>query len=1073
MSLAHSGRGFDLTKADADLAVSIKKATSMEETAPKRKHVRSCIVYTWDHRSSAAFWASLKIQPVLADEVQTFKALIMVHRVLQEGHPSALREAQGQISWIETCARSTHGEGSKGYGPLIREYVDFLLSKLRFHKNHPEFNGTFEYEEYVSLKTIDDPNEGYETISDLMNLQDQINSFQRLIFSHFRHGSSNECRISSLVALVHESYGIYKFVTSMLRAMHATTNSDEALEPLRIRYEAQHHRLVKFYDECANLRYLTSLISIPKLPLDPPDLFKDDDDEAAPSLPRRPNLDTLDDSSLASPGPELVESASASSTDLYAQQLAAQQRQYEEEQHRLAAQREAEMYQQQQLAVQQQREFEDQQRLAAEQQHLAQEQLLRDQLQRQAQGRVAELERDILALRGQYDQDQLMLERYDGRVKALENEIQQLTSNTSKQLASKDDQIKSLQEQLAAWKSKYDALAKLYSQLRSEHIDLMAKYKAIQAKAASAQEAIDKKEKLEKELKAKNIDLADLIRERDRAKLELDRVRGGQNDEVGKLRRKLDDAEQRLDASERQKGTELSSILARHNHEIEELEQQLHAKQRALDDISERVKGFDGEAERLLREKEEELEVYKTGLDEALLRLNDMSINQKDADAAIDGQIDGILIGHVGKLNSIIDAVLQSSAQRVADAIYELDSPMQAGNQNSSPNYLLSMVEKGSASATDFATAFNNFIADGPNGDHAEIIKTSAIFSGAMADILINSKGLTRLASDEKRADTIINVARESALAAEKFFTSLFSERLEPLSTDQRTDRVISNNLDVQRQLQRLSKLAETFAPTKNRGLTSSGLFANGGDIGEIVDREMNNAAEAIAKAVARLNQLMQKPKNPGLSSFDLKIHDAILAAAIAVTNAVAALIKSATESQQEIVAQGRGSSTRTAFYKKHNRWTEGLISAAKAVATSTNVLIETADGVIGGNNSLEQLIVASNDVAASTAQLVAASRVKASFMSKTQDKLEGASKAVNSACRALVSQVQAILQQRGLSDADEFGENVDYSKLSAHEFKRREMEQQVEILKLENELAGARKMLGEIRKVSYRQDIE
>ncbi|KAJ8102852.1 ANTH domain-containing protein [Lipomyces tetrasporus] len=1070
MSLAHSGRGYDLTRADADLAVSIKKATSMEETAPKRKHVRSCIVYTWDHRSSAAFWASLKIQPVLADEVQTFKALIMVHRVLQEGHPSVLREAQAQISWIETCARSTHGEGSKGYGPLIREYVDFLLSKLRFHKTHPEFNGTFEYEEYVSLKTIDDPNEGYETISDLMNLQDQINSFQRLIFSHFRHGSSNECRISSLVALVHESYGIYKFVTSMLRAMHATTNSDDALEPLRIRYEAQHHRLVKFYDECANLRYLTSLISIPKLPLDPPDLFKDDDDDAAPSLPRRPNLDMMDESSLASPGPELAESASASSTDLYAQQLAAQQKQYEEEQRRLAAQREAEMYHQQQLALQQQRDFEEHQRLAAEQQRLAQEQLMRDQLQRQAQGRVAELERDILALRGQYDQDQLMLERYDGRVKALESEIQQLTSTTSQQLASKDDQIKSLQEQLAAWKSKYDALAKLYSQLRSEHIDLMAKYKAVQAKAASAQEAIDKKEKLEKELKAKNLDLADLIRERDRAKLELDRVRGGQNDEVGKLRRELDDAQQRLDTSAREKGAELSTILARHNREIGELEQQLHAKQRALDDLSDRVKGFDGEAERLLREREEELEVYKTGLDEALLRLNDMSLNQKDADSAIDGQIDGILIGHVGKLKSIIDAVLQSSAQRVADAVYELDSPMQAGNQNSSPNYLLSMVEKGSATATDFATAFNNFIADGPNGDHAEIIKTSAIFSGAMADILINAKGLTRLASDEKRGDMITNVARESALSAEKFFTSLFSEKLEPLSTDQRTDRVISNNLDVQRQLQRLSKLAETFAPPK-RGLASSGLFANGGDIGEIVDREMNNAADAIAKAAARLNQLMQKPKNPGLSSFDLKIHDAILASAIAVTNAVAALIKAATESQQEIVAQGRGSSTRTAFYKKHNRWTEGLISAAKAVATSTNVLIETADGVISGNNSLEQLIVASNDVAASTAQLVAASRVKASFMSKTQDRLEGASKAVNSACRSLVSQVQAILQQRGLGD--EFGEPVDYSKLSAHEFKRREMEQQVEILKLENELAGARKTLGEIRKVSYRQDIE
>jgi hypothetical protein len=28
----------------------------------------------------------------------------------------------------------------------------------------PEFNGLFEYEEYISLKGIDDPNEGYDCI---------------------------------------------------------------------------------------------------------------------------------------------------------------------------------------------------------------------------------------------------------------------------------------------------------------------------------------------------------------------------------------------------------------------------------------------------------------------------------------------------------------------------------------------------------------------------------------------------------------------------------------------------------------------------------------------------------------------------------------------------------------------------------------------------------------------------------------------------------------------------------------------------------------------------------------------
>lgn len=28
-----------------------------------------------------------------------------------------------------------------GYGPLLREYVYFLLAKLAFHRQHPEFNG--------------------------------------------------------------------------------------------------------------------------------------------------------------------------------------------------------------------------------------------------------------------------------------------------------------------------------------------------------------------------------------------------------------------------------------------------------------------------------------------------------------------------------------------------------------------------------------------------------------------------------------------------------------------------------------------------------------------------------------------------------------------------------------------------------------------------------------------------------------------------------------------------------------------------------------------------------------------
>ena len=103
------------------------------------------------------------------------------------------------------------------------------------------------------------------------------------------------------------------------------------------------------------------------------------------------------------------------------------------------------------------------------------------------------------------------------RVKALEGELNSVSANINTQMLSKDELIKQLQDQVMLWRNKYEALAKLYSQLRHEHLELLQKFKGVQLKAASAQEAIDRREKLERELKTKNLELADMIRERDRA----------------------------------------------------------------------------------------------------------------------------------------------------------------------------------------------------------------------------------------------------------------------------------------------------------------------------------------------------------------------------------------------------------------------------------------------------------------------------------------------------------------------------------------------------------------------------
>lgn len=323
-----------------------------------------------------------------------------------------------------------------------------------------------------------------------------------------------------------------------------------------------------------------------------------------------------------------------------------QQEEFDAEQRRLQEQWNQQQYQQQMAQQQLERDYEEQRRQQAEQQRLAQEQLMQQQLHAQTQGRMAELERENLNARAQYEQDQLMLQQYDRRMKDLETQLNQLNNNFGQQTASKDDQIRALQEQVNTWRSKYEALAKLYSQLRSEHLDLLQKFKSVQHKAASAQEAIDKREKLEREIKTKNLELADMIRERDRALHEKDRVTGGNREEVEKLKRELRLAAERADNAERAKGSELSSMLAKYNREMADLEEALRvcvfitlpgqrliglqAKSRALDDVHSKFGERDGDLERSLREKEEELEIYKSGMDQTLLELNELRMVRLD-----------------------------------------------------------------------------------------------------------------------------------------------------------------------------------------------------------------------------------------------------------------------------------------------------------------------------------------------------------------------------------------------------------------------------------------------------------
>ena len=962
-----------MSRIDSDLQKALKKACSVEETAPKRKHVRACIVYTWDHQSSKAVFTTLKTLPLANDEVQLFKMLIVLHKIIQEGHPSALAEAIRDRDWIRSLGR-VHSGGSS-YSKLIREYVQYLVLELDFHAHHRGFNnGTFEYEEYVSLVSVSDPDEGYETILDLMSLQDSLDEFSQIIFASIQSERRNtECKISALIPLIAESYGIYKFITSMLRAMHRQLNDaegDAALQPLKERYELQHARLFEFYADCSSVKYLTTLVTIPKLPVDAPDVFLINDvDEskeikfkkrepsvtpartpartptptppvvAEPAISPRPvsqrttstptgYLQTMPTGATTG---MMIPTATGAANAIFPQATAQmqpdfwanQQAQFANEQNRLEQER-----------VQQLQQQQAQQELFQQQLQKAQQDMMNMQLQQQNQH-----QNDLIALTNQYEKDQALLQQYDQRVQQLENEITTMDSTASKQLANKDEQLTALQDQLDVWERKYESLAKLYSQLRQEHLNLLPRFKKLQLKVNSAQESIQKKEQLEHKLKQKDLQMAELVKDRDRARLELER-----------------------------------------------------------------------------------------------------SINNAEADSAAATAAAETMTQD--KMNPILDAILESGINTIQESVYNLDSPLSWSGPLTPPTFLLSLLESTSENATEFATSFNNLIVDGlAHGDQTEVIHCVSDFSTSMATLVTNSKAYAVTTLPQEQSDQILTLVKRCAREAQYFFEDLMSENLNQVGDEEKTDIVINANVDMQEKLQELSLAIE---PLLNIQSVKSNKETN-------PHSELVATADKIVKSSEHLRVDVPKP---------------LLSLALMIIDAVVALVKAAIQCQNEIATTT--SIPLNQFYLKNSRWTEGLISAAKAVAGATNVLITTASKLITSedneNTSPEQFIVASKEVAASTIQLVAASRVKTSIHSKAQDKLEHCSKDVTDACRSLGNHVMGMIEDDHSTSQQQ--QPLDFT--SEHTLKTAEMEQQVEILKLEQSLSNVRKRLGEIRRHAY-----
>ncbi|VDD89959.1 unnamed protein product [Enterobius vermicularis] len=287
----------------------------------------------------------------------------------------------------------------------------------------------------------------------------------------------------------------------------------------------------------------------------------------------------------------------------------------------------------------------------------------------------------------------------------------------------------------------------------------------------------------------------------------------------------------------------------------------------------------------------------------------------------------------------------------------------------------------------------------------------------------------------------------------------------EKILAEEKAKGALSAANDLQGQLARCHTEIENF--TKNSlekleelclKLPTSSTDVSNEQLGALLEDEMKRMDEAIQKAVKMLEEMQKKSRDTD-TGVRLEVNEKVLDSCNALMAAIMQLVAKSRAMQDEIVSLGRGTASPNEFYKRNHQWTEGLLSAAKAVGAAANVLVYA---FFTSDNAFEFLIVASQEIAASTAQLFVSSRVKADRDSKRLAELASASKAVNSCTANVVATVKS--GQQTLSDS----QNLDFSHLSLHEAKKEEMESQVRTLELEADLMRERARFAALRKQHY-----
>lgn len=996
----------DLSK----IAVSINKAINTQEVAVKEKHARTCILGTHHEKGAHTFWAAVNRLPLSSNAVLCWKFCHVFHKLLRDGHPNVIKDSMRNKADLTDMSRMW-GHLSEGYGRLCSIYLKLLITKMEFHIKNPRFPGNLQ----MSNRQLDeagenDVNNFFQLTVEMFDyLECELNLFLG-VFSSLDMSRSvsvtaaGQCRLAPLIQVILDSSHLYDYTVKLLFKLHSCLPAD-TLQGHRDRFQEQFKKLKSLFYRSSNLQYFKRLIQIPQLPENPPNFLR------ASALSEHISPVVVIPAESSSPESEhVVETDDLVDTDVPVLPAALETK-FDDLFGTSAAIDPFNFNSQNGMRK------DDKDRLIEQ---LTREiQALKDELEsfrlesgrlcQALRGRVNELEAELA------EQSHLRLQAVGESefLRAELDDLRRVREDTEKEQRS----LTEIEKKAQANEQRYTKLKEKYSELVQSHADLLRKNAEVTRQMTVARAAQDEVEAVRREMQEKVKAAQEVADRQEREQLE----------QLQELQRELMSSRTELDslkttmASSQQSSEVLSNQLVALESEKAELVQSLSKVEAELT-----VRGE--ELERVQRSLATERESGVKTAEALQNQLNEKESREQELESQL-----------VAARWSSLQGAVEEAEKIIQDSLAQIDDPAHI-SCTSSADYLASRCQASLDCMDRLQSAREAFLADstGVSG----LVRVVTQCGHLVGDTIVQGSATSHM------------VPVEQADALSESVKACGAEALALLGQMKQQDSLgAADNSKLKAALEAIFAAAEKLRPR--------GLELQQGELGDLVEQEMAATSAAVESAAARIEEMLNKSRAVD-TGIKMEVNERILASCTELMQAIKQLVLSSKNLQRDIVESGRGAATMKEFYAKNSRWTEGLISASKAVGWGATVMVDAADLVVQGKGKFEELMVCSHEIAASTAQLVAASKVKADKDSANLHRLQQASRGVTQATAAVVASTKSGKSQ--IEDTD----TMDFSSMTLTQIKRQEMDSQVLVLELETRLQKERERLGELRKKHY-----